>query len=487
MAKGGTSGAVSFPDYIQVAHGKWLTSGTVEIDGGWTVEPSALSTNVFDTMDDLLTNNPFDPTTAVLSDPNPTLETAQVEFDEWKDSVESLVPLSEWDAHVDAIVAKLAVAGVITAIAPLDAAAHTDVRGRADSEGAAALAFGSGQVRFANADWDILWDQMKAKVDAYTLTDPQSAYSIMTQALQAANNTMSGILDLVNQYANTPFVNNVVDAYRAQSELERARAVNQFTGQMADGNAVHGSAFVIGMALIQAQHEANVDRFAADLALQNQNSILSQFGNLVLSHLQALNTVEQQTLENNRIRATLTQGALQSILAAYSGRQQFEAMLTQLHGQIFGQVFGENIRGEAINKTQRDSHLMSAYQMLLQGDFNKIQMQGTGVQMQHELARTLVTGNREYEHDLIELDVDYGTWPMKVFEFGSNILGSPSGMGAVLPAKTGRATAALSGALGGAALGTKAGIAIGAAGGPIGAVGGAAIGGLVGGVAGLLQ
>lgn len=475
MGKGGTAGAIKFPDYIETIHSEWLW------DPGSTGNEVVLTTSVAEEMNTLFDpmNNPFNPTTATLTDPAANFTAIQTALDTWRTKLTSLDEKTEWAAQIDALKDKLDEAGILTSLAP--ATYQTDGRTEAGTEITAAWENATAQDAFDEAvDWPALFDVILGKINAAGL-DPDSAYSVVEQATQATMRAMECLLDTLNEYADDGAINDLVNAYVAQAELGRARALNQFAGQMADMNAVHGSAFVIGTALINAQHEADINRFRAEQILGQRNSLFNVFGTTIAQNIQAHTNI---ALDSARQKATLVTNAMQSILAAYSGRQQLELALTQLHATIWQAASDQFLRAEIVNKSQRDSHIQHGNSLLVQMMLNRLRFEGDSVNYQYAINAAKTAGTRDYELDQINLDKDYALWNLKIFEAGAAILGAPSGMAAVLPPGTSRVGSALSGALGGAASGAAIGTAIAPG---IGSAVGAGIGAVVGGVAGLLN
>ncbi|KKM90688.1 hypothetical protein LCGC14_1236130 [marine sediment metagenome] len=58
-------------------------------------------------------------------------------------------------------------------------------------------------------------------------------------------------------------ITTAVTAFETAQAPVLARSLNRFTGPMAGANAVGGSAFVVGVALIEAQHNSSVDSYRA--------------------------------------------------------------------------------------------------------------------------------------------------------------------------------------------------------------------------------
>lgn len=302
-------------------------------------------------------------------------------------------------------------------------------------------------------------DVARGKIDESTFTPSVNVTSkiaaIMTAASSAATQAIADVLESSPGQISTILeesissaltvlesasIQSAVDEYEQSILGNVARAKSSFAGGMADVNAVSGSAFILGMAMIENERVANVNKFAANLALQIYQSHVS-------AHLQA-------TLN-------LTAGQLEVFSRAFTGH---------VRSQI---GFDMQIR------QARDSMLNSAVQQLSQMLYNNVELERATTGMLADIKRATISAKHEWYQEDIRLDAEEKLWDLKIYNYGANILGGMNtGGGTFIPEGASKTASSLSAGLGGAVLGAK----MGAIGGPVGA----GVGALVGGIGGML-
>lgn len=127
------------------------------------------------------------------------------------------------------------------------------------------------------ADWKTFLDKAIAEIDSTVLTEAE--------------------------------ISDFVDKYEAQVKARRLRQLSRFTGGMADVNAVQGSQFVIGMALLESEMAGDVDNFEAMLRvnvkkdrLQGITSFVQQMVALNGTRISSNMNMAQLRAEINRIK-----------------------------------------------------------------------------------------------------------------------------------------------------------------------------------------
>lgn len=413
--KGGSAGTVGFADYVEAAHEDWLgiTAGPVAQPIGTTIVDVMKS--LFSTADPATNPNPYQSDSTTVGDGagaqsyNPTtdLDAVKSRYDTFANLLTSLTGnlvghRTAWGGDAD------------TARGKIDEESFTPSV-NVTSKIAAIVTAASSAATQAIAD--VLGDS------------PGQISTILEESISSALTILE----------SAP-IQSAVDEYEESISGNVARAKSSFAGGMADVNAVGGSAFILGMAMIENERVGSVNKFAANLALQIYQSHVS-------SHLRA-------TLN-------LTAGQLEVFSRAFTGH---------VRSQI---GFDMQIR------QARDGMLNSATQQLSQMLYNNMGMEQAVTGLLLDIKRTAISAKHEWYQEDIRLDAEEKLWDLKIYNYGANILGGMNtGGGTFIPegaSKTAStASAALSGAVGGAIMGAK----IGAAGGPIGATGGALIGGI---------
>lgn len=351
---GGTSGAVDFPDHMKTVHKDWL---------GFTGEggDTSVAVSLIDSLNNALGTggNPFENVT--LTDPETVLGEIETRYGTFDTAVSGLDESTDWQGFVDDVVSKLDTAGVLSDIDV--ATIISNARSKADLEVSAAV----------------------------------------SSALEV-------IQDVV--------VRSAVRSFERRADTARLRSVNRFSGGMSDINAVHSSSYMLGMALIEAQHLQNVDEFDAGLTNDLYQGAFSSHVELYKTNF----TIElQEAMQEKKIRDTLMAQSAQALMSSLFQRVGLEQASTETLAEV---------------KTLR----MAAVQ--------------------------------EYELSNVDIDAKFGMWDFEVYGKSSNVLASISGASAALPEKPSRVSSILGGVLRGGAAGAPLG--------PVGAGVGAVLGGVAG-------
>jgi len=285
-----------------------------------------------------------------------------------------------------------------------------------------------------------------SKIAAIMTAASSAATQAIAEALESSPAQISTVLEESISSALTVLesapIQSAIDEYEESISGNVARSKSSFAGGMADVNAVGGSAFIFGMAMIENERVASVNKFAANLTLQIYQSHVS-------SHLQA-------TLN-------LTAGQLEIFSRAFTGH---------VRSQI---GFDMQIR------QARDGLLNSAIQQLSQMLYNNVELERATTGMLADIKRVAISAKHEWYQEDIRLDAEEKLWDLKIYNYGANILGGMNtGGGTFIPEGASKTSSTLSGGLSGAMTGAKIGSLLGPAGAGIGAAIGAGVGALAG-------
>jgi hypothetical protein len=268
------------------------------------------------------------------------------------------------------------------------------------------------------------------------------------QSKYIVRGAVTEMMSLANEVLISSVVEEAVEVHRTRQLTDHLRGVNRFAGGMADINAVNGSAFIIGMALLESGFENNVADYRAKLMLELYDKAMSSFTQLLsglISEMPSyLGAHIQVLLDSNRLQgATL----LQAKLTEAQDKSQFTAgaintMMNALSGKI------EQTRNVA----------------LLQADVSKM---------------NIVVGKEQVDSDL-EILAKENTWDLEMFQKASNVISGISGGVVAMPTGPTKMQSAVAGMFSGTAKGAEMGAAL-----PfMGPTAGATIGGLAGLIAG---
>ena len=285
-----------------------------------------------------------------------------------------------------------------------------------------------------------------------------------------------------------------------ESDLNE-QVLPKFKASMMSINAVYGSAFILGEALLRKEKLRQVAVYTADLRYK--------------LNLQA-NEINAKFISERRERDTRFQLMFQEITSRFktqyaelTARFKLEFMQTNAkfkmqhkdksteYNNLFREItarfkiqFQELTARFKLQNQEVTAQFKNQRWVTIRGlvneALNDLMKQRT---LQVELARFTIESNRlkiiaktEQAVEQLLINEHNAKWNLEVFAFGTTVLGG-IGSGAFLPGKKSKAVSALAGGLAGAAGGALAGAAIGAGGGPYGA----AIGLVLGATAGALS
>ncbi len=379
MGGGGASGTIDFPTYIKEIHEGWMDGSgprQAPISGAPnnTVEKSIASVMGYEgpPASGFINRNPFYVfRTAGLPDgggpTNPTLVLNDVDkrYATYETFINSLDHETDWESVIDTAVSKFAESGVLSS---LDLA-------------------------------DII------------STSNNNATDMTRNAIVAAGAMIP-----------TVTLSNVVSDFRARRQTDLARATTRFSMSLSDVNAVHTSAFMFGVAFIEAENNKAISDFDSQLTLE------------------------------------VYRGAVRDYIQGYI------------------ETLRESLRSETINVSIRNQLLNNAVNSMTTmlsntADYHRFV---TAILLESKRIRTAALF--DYEGFKLDVESQRYLWNIRVLHEGSNILAAPSGMAAYVPRGPTKTGSAVGGALSGAALGAQAGGAAGPVGAGIGAILGLGLG-----------
>lgn len=248
-----------------------------------------------------------------------------------------------------------------------------------------------------------------------------------------------------------PVVVDDVDVEAAVSEFDREniptlmRSVNRLAGSMVSINAVHSSAFILGLARLEGEHVRQVSKYKADLKAK---------GEINKQTLQATADMKEREIKSLEARE---KRALVAVNKRVDKDTEYKENLT-------------------IAQQRTDAVMRMVYMLTVKVDSGKA---ASGLQT--EIAR--ITGDayhRQTDTDL-EISEHDAMWDLNTYIPLGNFMAAISGA-PMQPKGLSKGQAIISGALSGAAAGAQIGSAVPG----IGTAIGAGVGAVAGGVAGAL-
>lgn len=275
-------------------------------------------------------------------------------------------------------------------------------------------------------DYTALLAKAVEEVDADGVLNSVDIDTIVSSAVTDSGTELTAAINAAVDAINDDVIQGVINTHAERAEYQRTRSLRRFNATMADVNAVQSSAFILGQAMIEAEHLREVQQMDADLTQQTYAASLD-------AHI---------TLYREQLRAEL-QASIQE-------------------------------------KMTRDKLMAASMQTMVNMLQGRVSMQQAAAQLRAEIDRIAIVAQREYEASETDLNVGFATWDLEVWQYGANLLSSPNGSASMIPKGKSQAQTALGGALKGAAIG-------GASGGPaapLTALAGAVAGGIGGLIAG---
>lgn len=277
------------------------------------------------------------------------------------------------------------------------------------------------------------------------ITDAGSAVtSARTLASTTAATAITAAISAATDAIDSAPVTEMIEQFRRRAETAHLKSVSRYTGGMADINAVQSSAFLFGLALMEAEHVERVEEFVAKLSMQIYMDVVPAYLQMEVSFsADHLTTFRERT--NTQLRV---QGALDAQV-----RKGRDAFMIQAVNELAGALARE-------------------------GDSKK-----TATVLSAEAGRLKFVALGERDKQDMLYDIEEWLWELKLFQYGSNVLSGVSTGGQVLPERPSQMSSILSGAFAGAGVGAAAGAPVGG----IGAGPGAVIGGVIGGIGGYFE
>jgi len=342
--------------------------------------------------DDTATNPYF---SANVYDPDNDITAAQTEVTKYVDAVAAMAPDTDWQGY--------------TSIAKTESVNK----------------YPTGNVAMSTIIQGIVTE---AITDAATTID-----TIREGVVGDINSLMNSALTQLEVMLTAAPVKDMIAEYQRNAETAHLRSVSRYAGGMAEINAVQSSAYLIGMALMEAEHVQSVDQFSAQLSLQLYNTIMSQY---FATH------------------GRYTQEELGTFVDRFNNHVRTEgARLVQ----------NDALKGQMINKGAMDIASIA---------FSQIDHDRLAATVQADMSRTKIIAKNEELKQGVLYDAEDWLWDLKVYQYGSNVLSGISTGGQVLPESPSQMSTTLSGAMAGAAVGATLGPQAAVAGGVIGGIGG---------------
>jgi len=441
MGGGGSSGAVSWPEYLQNTHAGWMTHG----------DPSAshyfINQSMVQVMNSAIGSSPYTGLEAYIPDSR----------------------ITAWEASISAFAALLSGLDEVTDWTNL---------------------YGHAKGLLAAPPDGIVVDDLEvddiAEIDDLVVDDITAIGDLEVADVLAADAT--GVTDAEIILDVDAFANQIDDEILI-------KVLPRFKRGMQDINAVVSSAFVIGSSNIEGFRNRDVDKHNSGLrvnaAMKNADVGVSNMGKDVQIELGNMSKDVQVGLGN--ISKSLDIGKVDISKDIDVGKTNItkDLKISELNANKDLQVGIANLTK---NTQVGEINLKSAVEyerMYLEGTGQMMQLMLQRIQWEENTVNVIIESGRigivakKEQKDMDNtFDIDDASWDLEVFQHGANLLAASSGgVGGVQKEKPSAAASAIGGALGTAVSGALIGSKVG---GTVGSYWGAAIGAVVGAAGGLI-
>lgn len=292
--------------------------------------------------------------------------------------------------------------------------------------------------------------------DSLALTTTELMTTVTSDALAEAVALLDG-----------PDLQADVEAFRREAKKTLLQSTRRFTGGLAAIGATQTTAFTWGLALLESDHLAEVNKYQAQQRLTLKMNFINTYINTFTASLnQYLQNFTQQLLSelasvkgDSAIAKEIALSFAAHHTANFQGLFDAQAKIQNTHdiAEVDGRNHFASIAAQAgLNAIQTDyTH-----------DENRAKLQA-------DMIRLKAGGLAEYERGKNALTKDVHLFKQKAYGYGAQILSAASSGSAFIPNEPSQASQAFSGALSGAGVGFAIG---GPAGAGIGAIVGAGAG-----------
>lgn len=281
-------------------------------------------------------------------------------------------------------------------------------------------------------DWGSITEKARNEAaSTFTTTDISNIVtSILNSALSDAANTLVSIRADMTDKIDTLFtaavtkVADIMDSapitamvaqFQQRAEASHLRIVSRYAGGMADINAVQGSAYLMGLALLESEHAQRVEEFVANLSYQIYTQMIPLYFQ-----------------EHSRY--------VSEELSTFVGK--------------FNQHLKSHVVLDAQKAVNRAHYINVGANEMSRLLLSKVDGAKLVASMQETVSKNRIIATSEEIKQGVMYDVEDWLWDLKVYQYGANVLSGASTGGQVLPEAPSQLSSTMSGVFGGAAVGS---------------------------------
>jgi len=416
MAGSHGSGEVKYADYLEGMHWNLVGWATKEEDRSY------LNDTVPEIINGAIENNPWTDVDAY----NPNAAVALVDNSPLGKQYDLLVGLATLTSGLTRALSETTDFNTILA----------------NAETKAAATFSAVDTDVDNAE-SIARDQADELLTALRSAGRVEATALGAAAKTSANMHLSGLVTAAVAAADAAVdssIEDLVDAYEEDIKPAYMRSLNRFTGMMADIGAVQSSAFVQGIATLEASFMRDVNKYSAERRHDTTSRLIESYMNLYRDFVgQYAQNASEQVKSQLSAYQTDYANFLQMYIANESDRNTFRLQAVREMDQLLTMLVG----------AKQDS-----------------------IGRYTDFYTKLIIALKEQADRQAELDGLESRWPIELTMYQGNAIAAIAGTASMIDKPTSGTASALSGALSGASALASTG--------PYGMAAGAILGGIGG-------
>lgn len=274
-----------------------------------------------------------------------------------------------------------------------------------------------------------------AAVDASGVLSTIDVDALLATALTELDTAMQASLASVIASIDLHKIEDAVQAFAIRQNKVKQKSVRQFTSTMSAINAVQSSAFMFGLAIIEAEYLQNVSDFSTTTRLELYKEMLGHYfttyRQLVTEYMRA--RLQEKISREALIQLIFTQTssyaplAIQAEIQNKTSREQLIALMAQAYSNSYAQSVASLTEGATLDKNNRDVFMQNAIRNMVELLTLQLQAEQTLVGETRLAKQVGIAARGDYVSNEIVLNEKFGLWDLEVFNFGANMLGAAGG------------------------------------------------------------
>lgn len=304
----------------------------------------------------------------------------------------SIVEVTDWESWMDSVKTKVDTAGILNAInfTTLKSGQVGDLNIVID----AAKAEKAGHGIIETTDWEAWVDSGVTKADLTDVLKTIDLPALLIVARSGADSEITDAIAAAQAAAVGTILTNLKNAYETRQESTVANQVRRFMGGMIDSNSIHGSSFVMGLALIYSDHQRDVGDFHTTIT---RDAFVESIQLHVRAYLGQLSEEVRADSQEKQARDTLVLESARQMSTIQNRRIGWEQELIVSGIQLYTSLIGAGFSIEDANKTARDTLVRDGVGRISEVHGRRIAWERGMIDIGVQLYQSLVNGGFSVE------------------------------------------------------------------------------------------